>query len=203
MGLYRDQVLPRVMDVVLSGAELGKVRARVASGLSGVVLEVGFGSGLNVPYYPPAVERVLAVDPSAVGRKLAAVRVAESHVSVEYVGSDAQRLPLGPAEVDCVLVTWSMCSIPDVGQALSEMLRVLRLGGRLHFVEHGRSPDPKLARWQDLLNPLQGALAGGCNLNRAIDKLVAQAGFHMARLDNYYFPGPRVMNYFYEGLAVK
>lgn len=203
MGLYRDQLLPRVIDLVLSGDEFGKIRQRVASGLSGEVLEVGFGSGLNVPFYPPAVERVLAVDPALIGRKLARKRVAESRVAIEHVGLDAQALPLPSESVDHVLITWTMCSIPGPVDALAEMRRVLRPSGQLHFAEHGRSSDPKVARWQDRLNPLQRAVAGGCHLNRRIDLLVEGAGFQLAHLDNFYMKGPKVTGYMYVGVATK
>ena len=202
-SFYRDQVLPRVMNAVMDDADLGKVRARVAAGLSGTVLEVGFGSGLNVPFYPAQVHRVVAVDPATVGRKLAAGRVAASHVQVDYLEATGSTLALETESVDHVLVTWTMCTIPDVSTALREMHRALRPGGRLHFVEHGRSPEPAVARWQDRLNPLQRALAGGCNLNRRIDRLVEDAGFELLDLDNFHLKGPRVMGYMYEGSAAK
>lgn len=203
VGFYRDQVLPRVINVVLSGAELGEIRARAASGLSGEVLEVGFGSGLNVPYYPPEVRKVFAVEPSAVARKLAARRVSDSDVPVEFVGLDAEALPLADESVDHVLVTWTMCTIPSIATALEAMHRVLRPGGQLHFAEHGRSPDPGVARWQRRLNPLQRRLAGGCNLDRPIRTLVEQAGFHMVRLENFYAKGSKALSYMYLGVAAK
>lgn len=203
MSFYSDQILPRFVDRVLGGEEFAKIRGRVAAGLSGEVLEVGFGSGLNVPLYPPAVRRVQAVDPATVGRKLAAKRVAASAVPVEYVGLDGQLLPLDTDSVDHVLITWTMCTIPDVESALGEMYRVLRPNGELHFVEHGRSPHPKVARWQDRLTPIQRRFAGGCHLNRPIDGLVAQAGFTVTRMENYYMKGPKPMGYMFEGRATK
>ena len=203
MGLYGDQVVPRLTNVVLANREFGKIRRRVAAGLSGEVLEVGFGSGLNVPFYPAEVARVFAVDPALVGRKLAARRVAASTVPIEFVGLDGERLPLDAGSVDHVLVTWTMCTIPGVGRALREMHRVLRVGGQLHFAEHGRSPDPGVARWQDRLNPLQQRWAGGCNLNRPIDQLVAGTGFEMTGLEQFYVKGPKPFGYMYEGVATK
>ena len=203
VGFYREQVLPRVVDVVLSGRELSLVRARVASALEGEVVEVGFGSGRNVPYYPPAVTRVRAVDPATAGRTLAAKRVAASRVPVEYVGLDGQELPLEDGSVDHVLTTWTLCTIPDVNRALAEIVRVLRPGGALHFVEHGLSPDPKVARWQDRLTPIQRRIAGGCHLNRPIDQLVAGAGLVVTRMDNWSMRGPKAFGYLYEGVATK
>ena len=201
MGFYEEQVLPRFVDVALGAKALAKLRRRVASELDGEVLEVGFGSGRNVPYYPPTVTRVQAVDPATVGRKLAAKRVEASPVPVEYVGLDGESLPLDDASVDHVLTTWTLCTIPDVGCALREMHRVLRPGGTLHFLEHGRSPDAKVVRWQDRLTPMQRRLAGGCHLNRPIDELLTASDFEIARLDNYYVKGPKVFGYMYEGVA--
>jgi len=203
MGLYRDQILPRIVDVAMRGSDVEQVRAHVAAGLDGEVLEIGFGSGLNIPYYPAQLTRVWAVDPAAVGRKLAAKRAAASAVPIEYVGLDAERLPVGDASADHVLSTWTLCTIPDPMVALAEIIRVLRPGGAFHFVEHGRSPDAKVARRQDRLNPLQGRVFGGCNLNRPIDHLVTASGLELTRLETYYMKGPRPMEYTFEGIAVK
>lgn len=145
MGFYENQVLPRLIDLTMSRGELTPIRARVAASLDGDVLEVGYGSGLNLPHYPPAVKHLQAVDPATVGRKLAAKRVGSSSVPVEYVDLDGQALSLPSASVDHVLTTWTLCSISDVDRALSEIRRVLRPGGLLHFVEHGRSPDRGVA----------------------------------------------------------
>jgi ubiquinone/menaquinone biosynthesis C-methylase UbiE len=183
--------------------ELTSIRARVCASLDGDVLEVGFGSGLNVPYYPPAVTRVRAVDPATIGRKLAAKRVASSSVPVEYVDLDGQALSLESDSIDHVLTTWTLCSIPDVGRALSEIRRVLRSGGLFHFVEHGRSPDPNVAAWQNRLTPFQRRVAGGCHLNRPIDQLVLSSGLKLTRLENYYAKGPRPFGYMFEGVATK
>ncbi len=201
MGYYQDQVVPRLVDVLLGTKELGALRQRVASRLSGEVLEVGFGSGLNVPHYPSSVARVQAVDPATTGRRLAAKRVAASRVPIEFVGLDGAALPIESDSIDHVLVTWTMCTIPDVQQALSEMRRVLRSGGHVHFVEHGRSPDAKVSKWQDRLNPIQKKIAGGCNLNRPIGSLMEGAGFGFDELETYYGKGPKSFSYFYEGMA--
>ena len=203
MGFYQEQLLPRFTHVVMARREFISIRARVAAGLDGDVLEVGFGSGLNVPHYPREVKRVRAVDPATAGRKLAARRVAASPVPVEYIGLDGQVLPVESGSVDHVLITWTMCTIPDAGAALREMHRVLRPGGELHFAEHGRSPDPRVSRWQDRLTPLQRRIYAGCHLNRPIDRLVMQAGFRIVRLENFYLPGPRPSGYIFEGVAGK
>jgi ubiquinone/menaquinone biosynthesis C-methylase UbiE len=203
MGTYQDQILPRITHVAMNRREFAPIRARVSAGLRGEVLEVGFGSGLNVPHYPSAVTRVRAVDPATAGRRMAATRVAASPVPVEYIGLDGQALPLDPASIDHVLTTWTLCTIPDVQRALSEVWRVLRLGGSLHFVEHGRSPDLRVARWQDRLTPLQRRLAGGCHLNRPIGQLVADSGLELTRIENYYAGGPKTFGYLFEGTATK
>lgn len=203
MSFYGDQVLPRAIDLALGGGELGRIRARVTAGLAGEVLEIGFGSGLNVPHYPPGVTRVRAVDPSVTGRKLAAKRLAACAVPVRYIGLDAQVLPVDDASVDHVLSTWTLCTVPDVGQALAEVRRVLRPGGALHFVEHGLAPDRKVARLQDRLTPLQRAAFGGCHLNRPIDALVADAGFELTQLHTYYLKGPRALGHTFQGVAAK
>jgi ubiquinone/menaquinone biosynthesis C-methylase UbiE len=203
VGFYGNQVVPRFTDLVMRRGELTPIRARVAASLEGDVLEIGFGSGLNVPHYPAAVTRVRAVDPATVGRKLAAKRVASSSVTVQYVDLDGQNLSLDSASVDHVLTTWTLCSIPDVARALGEIRRVLRPGGLFHFVEHGRSPEPRIAEWQDRLTPLQRRLAGGCHLNRPIDHLVRDSGLELSRLENYYAKGPRPFGYMFEGVATK
>jgi ubiquinone/menaquinone biosynthesis C-methylase UbiE len=203
MGFYQDQVVPRITNVTLGSREIARIRRRVTAGLAGEVLEVGFGSGLNVPHYPREVKRVRAVDPATAGRKLAAGRVAASPVPVEYVGLNGQVLPVESGRVDHVLITWTMCTIPDAETALGEMHRVLRPGGELHFAEHGRSPDPRVARWQDRLTPLQRRVFAGCHLNRPIDRLVMRAGFRITRLDNFYLAGPKPFGYVYEGVAGK
>lgn len=203
MSFYEAHILPRLTDLIMRGAEFSRMRSRVMAGLTGEVLEIGFGSGLNVPRYPPGVKRVQAVDPATVGRKLAAGRIAASPVPVEFVGTDAQALPLADASVDNAVSTWTLCTIPDVQRALTEVRRVLRPGGALHFVEHGLSPDPKVARFQDRFTPVQRRLAGGCHLNRPIGDLLRASGLEVTQLDNYYVSGPRSTGYMYEGIAVR
>jgi ubiquinone/menaquinone biosynthesis C-methylase UbiE len=203
MGVYADRVLPRVIDIAMRGGQFTEIRHRVAAGLEGRVVEVGFGSGLNVPHYPPGVSELLAVDPSGVAWKRAAERIAASSVPIEYVALDGQHLPLDAASVDHVLSTWTLCTIPDLDRALTEMNRVLRPGGTLRFVEHGLSLDPSVARWQARLTPIQRRLAGGCHLNRPLDEHVRRSGLELVRLTNYYMRGPKAFGYTYEGVAAK
>lgn len=203
MSFYEAQVLPRLIDRFMRAGEFTRLRARVMTGLTGEVLEIGFGSGLNVPHYPAGVRRVRAVDPATTGRKLAAKRVAATAVPVEYTGTDAQALPLPDASVDHAVCTWTLCTIPDPGRALAEVVRVLRPGGSLHFVEHGRAPDERVARAQDRYTPLQRRLAGGCRLNRPIDGLLADAGLELTELSTFYMNAPRPWGYTYLGIATR
>lgn len=203
MGFYVDHVLPRITDVALRGKDFDELRGGVCADLAGQVLEVGFGSGRNVPHYPSSVARVQAVDPATVGRRLAARRLAASTVPVEFVGLDGAQLPIEDESIDHVLTTWTLCTIPDVDGALAEMHRVLRVGGAVHFVEHGRSPDASVARWQDRLNPLQRRVFGGCHLNRPIDSLLERAGLVVSPLTTFYARGPKPFAYLYEGVATK
>jgi ubiquinone/menaquinone biosynthesis C-methylase UbiE len=203
VGFYGDQVLPRFVDVALRGRAFDRLRARAAADLDGEVVEVGFGSGRNVPFYPDSVTRVRAVDPAVAGRKLAANRVAACPIPIDYVGLDGEQLPVEDATVDHVLTTWTLCSIPDVSRALAEIRRVLRPGGTLHFVEHGRAPDPNVAKWQDRLTPWQRRIVGGCHLNRQIDTLIAGAGLTVQQLDTFYVPGPKPFAFTFAGVATK
>jgi SAM-dependent methyltransferase len=203
MSWYRDKVLPRIVDVTMKAPDYGPVRGRVVGGLDGEVLEIGFGSGHNVPYYPAGLSRVLAVDPAMTGRKLAAGRLAASPVRVEFAGLDAGSLPAPDGSVDHVLSTWTLCTVPDPDQVLAEIARVLKPGGSLHFAEHGLSPDDAVARRQRRFTPVQRIIFGGCTLDRPIDQLIRSSGLAVGRLDNYYLPGPKMVGYTYEGVAVK
>jgi len=201
VGFYDEQVLPRAIDLVMDTGVMRKLRKRTLAPVSGTVLEVGFGSGLNLPFYPSAVERLLAVDPAMVGRKLAGKRLDAVEFDVEFVGLDGQQIPLDDDAVDSAVCTWTLCTIPDADRALREVARILRPGGTLRFVEHGRHPDPGVARWQDRLNPIQNRFAGGCNLNRPIDDIVRDAGFALDELDTFAMPGPRFITWSYLGTA--
>lgn len=203
MGFYANQILPRFIDKALSVGEIMKYRGQTAEGLHGRVVEIGFGSGLNVEKYPAEVTHVYAVDPSLVGRRLAARRVAASHAEVEYVGLDGQSLPLDDESCDSALSTYTLCTIPDVAAALQEVRRVLRPGGRFHVFEHGLSRDEKVARRQRRFNPIQRRLGGGCRLDRDHWELLTDAGFELRTHAEFYGRGPRIIAAYYRGVAVK
>ncbi len=204
MSFYRDQLLPRVQDKVMDRVSTREVRARVCAGLSGEIVEIGFGTGLNVAYYPPTVTKILAVEPSSVCMRIAQSRIDSSSSIVELAGLDGERLDLPSEAFDTVLSTWTLCSIPDVARAMGEIRRVLKPGGSLHFVEHGSAPDPGIARWQRRLEPLNKRLAGGCHLTRQIPETIEQGGFTIEQLDCYYIKGePKPFSYTFEGRAVK
>ena len=186
MGFYEDRMLPRIIDLTCGSSMLESVRERTCAGLSGRVVEIGFGSGRNVPFYPASVTAVSAVEPADLGWGMAASRVAASAVSIERAGLDGQSLPFGDNSFDSALSTWTLCTIPDVETALSEIRRVLAPGGAFHFVEHGLAPDADVQKWQHRFNPLQHAVAGGCNLNRDIRGLIEAAGFDIRDIERFY-----------------
>jgi SAM-dependent methyltransferase len=203
MSAYTDRLLPRILDRALGTAEAARFRAMATAGLTGTVVEIGFGSGLNVAHYPAAVDRVYAVEPSPGARRLARHRIEEAAVLVELIGLDGQHLPLDDGVADAVLTTWTLCTIPDLARALAEVRRVLRPGGRLHFLEHGRHPDPKVRAWQRRFNPIQRRLMGGCHLDRPIDTCIADAGLAISTLDHHQLSGPRAFGYLYQGAATR
>lgn len=201
MGLYRRHILPRLIDVACGSAELGRWRARVTEGLAGRVVEIGFGSGLNVPHYPAGVEVVLAVEPADAAVALAQRRIDASSVPVERVGLDGQEVALADASCDAALVTFTLCTIPDPHRALAELRRIVRPGGRLHLLEHGVAPDVSVRRWQQRLEPIQRRLADGCHLTRDPLALLTGAGFEPEWVDQRYARGPRPWSWFTAGVA--
>ncbi len=189
MGFYGDQVVPRIVNLACGLKTNEKLRRRVCAGLSGDVIEIGFGSGHNVPFYPAAVTRVDAVEPADVGWKLARKRLASRTIPVQRSGLDGQSLPFADNSHDAALSTWTLCTIPDVARALLEVRRVLKPGGTLHFVEHGLAPDERVRRWQRRLEPMQKRIAGGCHLTRPVTELLTTAGFTITDLDVFYEKG--------------
>lgn len=189
MGIYTERVLPRIINMACGMKQSNPLRARVCEGLHGQVVEIGFGSGLNVPFYPDAVSGVAAVEPADLGWKLAQRRIAASTIPVERSGLDGQSLPFADDSFDTAVSTWTLCTIPDVSQALREVRRVLKPGGTLHFVEHGLAPDEKVQRWQHRFEPLQKRLFGGCHLTRQIVDLITGVGFTITDVDVFYEKG--------------
>jgi ubiquinone/menaquinone biosynthesis C-methylase UbiE len=202
MGFYAHHVLPRITDLAMRNRESARLRAAWIPRARGEVLEVGIGSGLNLSFYSPEVQRVYGVEPSLELQQIARQRAAAAPIKVEFLLQSAEApLPLTAASVDAAVVTWTLCSIPNAAEALQEMKRVLKSNGHLIFVEHGRAPDPGVVAWQDWLTPLWKRVTGGCHLNRKIDELITTAGFQIVELRTSYLPGPRPMTYTYQGLA--
>lgn len=202
MGLYASYIFPRLMDRVMRGQEFQRLRTDLLKSAQGEVLEIGLGTGLNLACYPPRVLRLRAVDPAPLLPELVATRSAAVPFPVEITHLSAERLPYEAGVFDCVVSTWTLCTIPDPIEALREVRRVLKSTGRLLFLEHGRSNDARTAAWQDRLNPLQNVIGCGCNLNRRIDQLISKAGLHILQLDRFVMEGvPRIGGELYRGIA--
>jgi SAM-dependent methyltransferase len=188
--VWDERVVPRLTDVSLRSREIGRLREPTCAGLVGRVLEIGFGSGLNIRWYPREVSSVTAIEPSDVGWEISARRRARTSLPIERAGLDGQRLDLPDDSHDSALVTFSLCSIPDPLLALQEARRVVRDGGRLHALEHGLAPEESVRRWQRRLEPVQRAVAAGCHLTRDIPALVTAAGWRVEEREQAYLPGP-------------
>lgn len=202
MGLYAKYIFPRLMDGFMSRQEFQRLREDLLTSAEGDVLEIGLGTGLNLACYPQRVLRLRAVDPAPLLPGRVAKRSAAVSFPVEITHLSAERLPYKDGSFDCVVSTWTLCTIPDSVQALREVRRVLKPTGRFLFLEHGRSDDAATAIWQDRLNPLQNVLGCGCNLNRPIDQLIKKAGLHIAQLDRFVMEGvPRIVGELYRGVA--
>ena len=201
MGLYQNYIVPWLTHLSMQQAQLVPYRSRVVSGATGQVLEIGIGSGLNLPFYSQSVKQIFGIDPSPKLLEMAHEATRQSSLPVELMEGSAEAIPIGNANIDTVVTTWTMCSIPNLDQALEEIRRVLRPGGKLLFVEHGLSPEPRVRWWQDCLTPLWTHLSGGCHLNRPIEEAIKRGGFSIERLDKGYLRGPKIMTFMYEGHA--
>ena len=201
MNLYEGWILPPILDLIMRQKHLTKYRRAVAAAARGRVLEIGVGSGLNFPLYGKQVELLYGIDPSPRLLAIARRRATASGVPVELLLGSATAIPLSDNAVDTVVMTWTLCSIPDPLAALREMRRVLKPDGNLCFVEHGLSPEPNVEHWQHRITPAWRRVAGGCHLDRKIDELIRQAGFDLTNLQVEYASGPRTMSYMYQGCA--
>lgn len=202
MAFWKNRILPYFVHAALRTREFSDVRSQYLGAAEGEILEIGFGSGLNVPHLSQRVRRLYAVEPADAAWRIARSTVDRAPFPVERTGRTAEAIPLPDDSVDEAISSFSLCTIPDVERALREVRRVLRPGGTFRFVEHGRSGDPRISRWQDRLDPVQRLLAGGCHLNREPDRLLREAGFGIDRLDRFEVPGPRVIMSLYGGAAV-
>lgn len=202
MSFYEDKILPHMIDLACGTRQVRKQRDKIVPRAAGDVLEIGFGSGRNLPHYDAAkVRRLWALEPSAGMRRLAADPIAASPLDVELIDLDEDTIPLDDNRADSVVITYTLCTIPDAVAALREVRRVLRPDGTLFFCEHGRAPDPGVHRWQRRLNGPWSRLAGGCNMDRDIPALLRQAGFTIGDDNRMYIPGIRMLSYNFWGAA--
>jgi ubiquinone/menaquinone biosynthesis C-methylase UbiE len=205
MGFYDKHILPRFINCACGTKPIMKQREKVVPLASGIVLEIGIGTGLNLPYYDATrIERLIGLDPSEESWKLAGERAAHLDFDVEFIGLPGEQIPLDDDSVDTVMVTYALCTIPDPVSALQGMARVLRPGGSLVFCEHGCAPDASVCKWQDRINPFWSKILGGCNLNRDIPALLDAGGFNIAEMNTRYLPGtPRFAGYNFWGTALQ
>ncbi|MGB1580309.1 MAG: class I SAM-dependent methyltransferase [Nevskiales bacterium] len=202
MNPYERFILPYLLDFACGIKPIHMQRDKVLPQAHGKVLEVGIGTGLNMAHYDKQkVEKIWGLDPALQMHRLAAKRIAKAGLNVELLGLPAEKIPMDDASFDSIVCTYTLCTIPDPLQALDEMRRVLKPGGKLIFCEHGKAPDAKVARWQQRLNPIWKPLAGGCNLDRPVPKLLEQGGFEVSGLETMYLPGPRPLTFNYWGTA--
>jgi ubiquinone/menaquinone biosynthesis C-methylase UbiE len=202
MGFYARRVLPHIINLAMKSKDATHLREAWIPLARGDVLEIGIGPGLNLPFYSTQVERVYGVEPSLALQEMARRRETAGRTKVKFLSQSAEDpLPLPDQSIDTIVMTWTLCSIPDAPKALAQMKRVLMAPGRLLFIEHGRAPDPSVVAWQDRLTPIWKKIGGGCHLNRKIDQLIASAGFQIGELKTHYLPGPRPMTYTYQGFA--
>lgn len=203
MGFYATQIFPRLMDWVMARPAFSQLRAALLRSASGEVLEIGFGTGLNLRHYPPTITRLSIVDPAILLPVKVSGRIAAVPYPIRTNHVTAETLPFPDGQFETVVSTWTLCTIPNPVLALQEVRRVLKPDGRLLFLEHGRSDDQKIAVWQDRLNPVQNVIGCGCNLNRQIDRMISQSGLTITHLDRFSMQGvPRLAGEMYQGAAV-
>lgn len=201
MGLYATWLLPRILDLAMRQPTLAHYRRQLLAAARGTVLEIGIGSGLNLPFYGPAVERLIGIDPSPALLARSRQRAKKAGHPVMLLQASAEAMPLDAHSIDTAVMTWTLCSIPNPAAALAELRRVLRPDGLLLFVEHGLAPDAGVRAWQRRLTPAWRRVGGGCHLDRKMDDLIRAAGFAIGALDTAYMEGPRVLTYLYRGQA--
>ncbi len=200
MGFYEKYLLPKILNAVMKSPDLAHIRSQIVPSATGHVLEVGIGSGLNLPFYDKSV-RVTGLDPSTELQVYAREIAKDSGLEVDFISLGGEEIPSEDNYFDSVVITWTLCTIPDPVKALSEIRRVLKPSGKMIFAEHGHAPDISVAKWQSRINPIWRALAGGCNLNRKIDELITGNGFNFDSLAEGYIPGPKFATYNYRGVA--
>ena len=200
-SFYERVILPRLLNLVMAQKHMTKIRSKIVPQISGDIVEIGFGSGLNLAHMSDEVRSLTAVDPSQALHRLAAERIDNTKFVVQHLATSAEQLPCESNAFDAALCTWSLCTIPEPGLALAELRRVLKPGAMLAFIEHGASPDLGVRKWQDRINPLWNRIGGGCNLNRKPDQILKDNGFDVRAMEVGYIPGPRVATYTYRGLA--
>jgi len=201
MGYYADHILPRLIHVSMRQARHSSYRSRVISNATGRVLEVGIGSGLNLPFYGNDVREIIGIDSSSKLLDLTREYHGRTFMNLQLIEASAEAIPIDDRSIDTIVTTWTLCSIPAIDRALQEMHRVLKPSGRLLFAEHGRAPEPRVRWWQDHITPMWKRLAGGCHLNRPIEDIIRRAGFRIEHLDRGYMRGPKPMAFMYEGSA--
>jgi ubiquinone/menaquinone biosynthesis C-methylase UbiE len=202
VGFYAKRVLPHIINAAMKNKDATRLRGAWVPEARGRVLEIGIGSGLNLPFYSSEVECVYGVEPSFELQRMARERAKRANMKVEFLSQSAEdTIDLADESIDTIVMTWTLCSIADPMRALAQMKRVLRTNGRMLFIEHGKSADAGIARWQDRLTPVWKKIGGGCHLNRKIDDLLGAAGFEIQDLKTCYLPGPRPMTYTYQGFA--
>jgi ubiquinone/menaquinone biosynthesis C-methylase UbiE len=203
MGLYARYVLPKLIDTACGQPPMAELRSRYVPQAEGDVLEIGIGSGLNLPHYSDRARTVTGLDPHAELTDLARARADDANPEVDVLQISSEEIPADDGRFDTIVCTWTLCSIPNVYQALREMHRVVKPGGRFYFVEHGLSPDPSVQRWQRRIEPLWKIVGGGCHLTRKADDLIRDAGFLLPEHESGYLPGPKWAAFMTHGVAVK